>query len=50
MACLKHMSIDEVFHIDGAHGTVKNKYSVDIFDESDQHGTLHPVAFMIASF
>ena len=39
-----------VFHIDGTHGIVKNKYPVDIFGVSDQHGTLHPNAFMITSF
>ena len=39
-----------VFHIDGTHGIVKNKYPIDIFGVSDQHGTLHPIAFMITSF
>ena len=47
---MNNVENEGVFHIDETHGIFKNKYRVVIFGISDQHGKLHPIAFMITSF
>ena len=47
---MKYVEYDGVFHIDGTHGIVKNRFPLDIFAITDSIGQLHPIAFMLTSF
>ena len=47
---MSYVEFDGVFHIDGTHGIVKNRFPLDVFAVTDMHGQLHPIAFMITSF
>ena len=47
---MSYVEYDGVFHIDGTHGVVKNRFPLDVFAVTDMHGTLHPIAFMLSSF
>ena len=47
---MKYVEYDGVFHIDGTHGIVKNRFPLDVFAITDRIGTLHPIAFMLTSF
>ena len=44
---MSYVEYDGVFHIDGTHGVVKNRFPLDVFAVTDMHGTLHPIAFML---
>ena len=47
---MRYVKYDGVFHIDGTHGIVKNRFPLDVFAITDRNGTLHPIAFMLTSF
>ena len=47
---MRNIEYDGVYHIDGTHGIVKNRFPLDIFGITDRAGTLHPIAFMLTSF
>jgi hypothetical protein len=39
-----------VFHIDGTHGIVKNRFPLVVFGITDRQGHFFPIAFMLTSF
>ena len=47
---MSYVENDGVFHIDGTHGVVKNRFPLDVFAVTDMHGQLHPIAFMLTSY
>jgi len=47
---MSYVECDGVFHIDGTHGIVKNRFPLDVFAVTDMHGQIHPIALMLTSF
>ena len=47
---MSFIEYEGMFHIDGTHGIVKNRFPLDVFAITDKTGQLFPISFMITSF